>query len=99
MSLSHYGLERPRFILTGWDLDDGRCRILASRSVFSASLEVRREYEDLWGDPRLTRVRTATTTTLTAEMGEMTIIEAEHWRAILEAVHRNWAPPGVKPWE
>lgn len=100
MNRQSYNFDgRPAFILAGWDLDDGQCRILASRSVHDLDFEMRSSHRDLHLDPFLTRVITESRVILTAEMGKLDIIEAPHWRGILEAVHRNWAPRGVKPWE
>lgn len=94
MSIWNIPGGRPAFILTGWEFVGGHVRILATRSVWNANLEVQREYGDItiMGDYRTQRIYTEARTTLTAEIGQLTLIEGPHWRGALEGALRKWSP-------
>jgi hypothetical protein len=96
VSTWHVG-PHPTFAIIGWTMQGGdqhgRVRAVASRTLSTAELEVRNDYQDLWEDmyaTRVTRLATIRTTTITIEARDFVMIEAANWREIMEALYRKW---------
>jgi hypothetical protein len=96
VSIWHVG-PRPTFAIIGWTLQGGdqhgRVRVVASRTLSTAELEIRTDYEDVWADmyaTRVTRLAMNRTTTITVEAHDFVMIEAANWREIMEALYRKW---------
>lgn len=99
MSTSIYrAADRPAFAIVGWTLQGGdthgRVRVVASRTLSAADLEVRRErYEDMWVSGLSDSVRLHTqslSSVITIEAHDFVMIEAADWREIMEALYRKW---------
>jgi hypothetical protein len=99
VSLMRYQVaDRPVFAIIGWATQGGdthgRVRVLASRTLSAAELEVRRErYDNVWvsglSDPA--RVYTQDlSSVITVEARDFVMIEAATWREIMEALYRRW---------
>lgn len=88
--------DRPVFAIIGWTMqggdNHGRVRVVASRTLSAAELEVRTDYEDVWADVGAIRtIRTASrSTVITVEAHDFVMIEAANWREIMEALYRRW---------
>lgn len=99
MSMSYHVADRPVFAIIGWTMQGGdthgRVRVVASRTLSVADLEVRHDYESMWVDGLKDPVRMhaqSVSTTITVEAYDFVMIEAENWREIMEALYRKWAP-------
>jgi hypothetical protein len=88
--------DRPTFVIVGWTLQGGdthgRVRVVASRTLSAADLEVRRQdyYGHKWGtlgDPVYTQ---GLNSVITVEARDFIMIEAANWREIMEALYRRW---------
>jgi hypothetical protein len=91
-------IDRPVFAIIGWAMQGGdthgRVRVLASRTLSAADLEVRRErYEDMWigSEPARRYLTESASTVVTVEARDFIMIEAANWREIMEALYRRWS--------
>lgn len=96
MSSSIYHVaDRPAFAIIGWTLQGGdthgRVRVVASRTLSAADLEVRREdYGHMWGSLGEPVYTQGLSSVITVEARDFVIIEAANWREIMEALYRRW---------
>jgi hypothetical protein len=87
--------DRPEFAIIGWTMqgenNHGRVRVVASRTLSAADLQVRTDYDDLWAIGADRVVRTSTrSAVITVEARDFVMIEAANWREIMEALYRRW---------
>ena len=92
--LTYGAADRPVFAIIGWKLQGGamhgRVRVLASRTLSAAELEVRRDHD--WSDftAGARRMYTSNTVVVTVEARDFIMIEGGSWREIMEALYRKW---------
>ncbi len=97
MSMHYRVADRPTFAVIGWTLQGGdghgRVRVVASRTLSAAELEVRSDYQDVWADTYSTRITrfASRMAVITVEADDFVMIEAAHWREIMEALYKRWA--------
>jgi hypothetical protein len=86
--------DRPTFAIVGWTLQGGdthgRVRVVASRTLSAAELEVRRDYGSMWGTLGEPVRMQGLSSVITVEARDFIMIEAENWREIMEALYRRW---------
>lgn len=83
--------RQPDWVMIGAQLDNGRVRLLASKELNQAELEVTRN----WHDSLFEHVPTAAPVPryfLTAEMRTYVLIEADDYPTAFGSLFRQWSP-------
>lgn len=80
--------------MVGMQLPDGRVRLIASKTLSLAELEMRADYEvfSSWYEPHGRPIRTSQVYTLHADMLNFTLIEADDYPSAFEGLFRTWNP-------
>lgn len=82
----------PQWVLCGSDLPDGRVRLLASKTMTHAELEVRADHAAPWDNLDTAPPVTSRRVTLTCGVRDFTLIDADDWPSAFADLFGEWAP-------
>jgi hypothetical protein len=101
--LTSVGWSRPDWVMVGMPMDDGRVRLIASKELNYAELQVKIGHQDIFeGIAPVRAVVTSREILLTTDMRTFILIEADTYADAFSELFRQWSPergrhPAIEP--